>query len=179
MSGDIESRFTAYGHECVVVRNNGWRGGYVLLPLDSPFYGLKYGDAPLEFIDACVHGGLTFSGKWEKEDDGRDLWAFGFDCLHAGDAMDTTLPGIDETLFKTHSVGHVWTQQDVEQELMRLAFEFVKAEADIKFRHPEAENVCESCSRYVDHACQIDKATPVKVKVPGESYQQVCLYFRA
>lgn len=60
-------------------RNNSyWYCGYVVIPKDSPFYGVDYED--LE-DDIWVHGGLTFSGRIE----GVEGYLLGFDCNHGGD----------------------------------------------------------------------------------------------
>lgn len=78
----------------------GWGQGYVLLPKIHPFYGIHYDD-----IDVDIHGGLTFSNKFESKhflnwieeyEIGGDItidnyqffddyWMIGFDTSHAGD----------------------------------------------------------------------------------------------
>ncbi len=58
--------------------NSYWYCGYVVIPKDSPFYGMDYED--LE-DDVWVHGGLTFSGRIE----GVGGYLLGFDCSHGGD----------------------------------------------------------------------------------------------
>lgn len=69
---------------------NSWMGanqrgeanGYVVLPVDHPFYGYHY-----DFVDSYVgvHGGLTYSGA---QLDGHDGWAYGFDTAHMGDTAE-------------------------------------------------------------------------------------------
>lgn len=59
-------------------QNNDYYCGYVVIPEESPFYGMDYGD--LEDC-ICVHGGLTYSGMI----DGIDGYLIGFDCGHGGD----------------------------------------------------------------------------------------------
>ena len=46
------------GYEYIIAHNNlGYRCGYVLLPVDHPWYGLDYS----KLDNVIVHGGLTFS----------------------------------------------------------------------------------------------------------------------
>lgn len=77
---------------CLIVRNGGGSlCGYVGVPLGHPLYGVDYND-----LDMGVHGGLTFAGKCQEdqEDDGHgvchkvdpdesdNVWWLGFDCAH-------------------------------------------------------------------------------------------------
>lgn len=81
------------GFEWEVTSNGiGYRCGYVRIPPGHPWHGKFYED-----IDPDVHGGLTFA---EADTDcgkgGEDnAWWLGFDCAHAGDAADPSLPGRD------------------------------------------------------------------------------------
>lgn len=116
----IESRFEAEGLECVVLAlDMGHRCGYVKVPDDHPWFGLRYWDGtdghrqPIKterpFIGTpdhehpdydrereCVedvlviHGGVTFDGERPNEDCESGWW-FGFDCAHLGDARDPEL----------------------------------------------------------------------------------------
>jgi hypothetical protein len=52
--------------------------GYVGLDQEHPDFEKHYDN-----IDVDVHGGLTFAGYWEDENDG--LWYVGFDAGHAQD----------------------------------------------------------------------------------------------
>lgn len=87
------------GHEWQVVHNDrGHRCGYVKVSPGHPWHGKHYDD-----IEAEIHGGLTFSEDDEPcpldgPDDG--YWV-GFDCAHAGDAPDPSLP-------QTESIRNVW-----------------------------------------------------------------------
>lgn len=68
-----------HGLKCIArISASGVPVGYVGLPKEHPDFGKHYDN-----IDADVHGGLTFSGYWEEENDG--LWYVGFDCGHAWD----------------------------------------------------------------------------------------------
>lgn len=78
----------------------GWGQGYVLLPKIHPFYGRHY-----DGINVDIHGGLTFSDKFESKNFLKwieeyeiggditidnykffdDYWMIGFDTSHAGD----------------------------------------------------------------------------------------------
>lgn len=75
-----------------IVMHNGWgvRCGYVRVPYDHPWCGLDLEDSNVE-----VHGGITFSSADEpidkREKDARWWWV-GFDCGHAWDAPDPSLP---------------------------------------------------------------------------------------
>lgn len=94
MKSKIESRKEYRGYELIVrivghgkdvanpffyPGNNYWYCGYVVIPKDSPFYGMDYEDLK---DDIRVHGGLTFSGEL----DGIDGYLLGFDCNHANDS---------------------------------------------------------------------------------------------
>lgn len=90
----IQNLPTSISYDC------GWGNGYILIPEYHPFYGKHYDD-----IDINIHGGLTYSNKFEsdnffnwiknleidgditlnnyKEFDG--YWMFGFDTAHSGD----------------------------------------------------------------------------------------------
>lgn len=75
------------GYQWAVLHNGmAYRCGYVALPPGHPWHGKGYDDIPAE-----AHGGLTYSNA---SDDGS--WWVGFDCAHAGDAPDPTLPGYRE-----------------------------------------------------------------------------------
>jgi hypothetical protein len=83
------------GYEWEVTNNGiGYRCGYVRVPVGHPWHGKDY-DSVEPYPD--VHGGLTFA---EADADcgkgGEDsAWWVGFDCAHAGDAQDPSLPGRD------------------------------------------------------------------------------------
>jgi len=64
----------------VIATDMGHRCGYVSVPKDHPWHGKTYDEAALD-----VHGGLTYAGMRD------DLWWFGYDCAHLGDARDPEL----------------------------------------------------------------------------------------
>lgn len=70
----------ASGFKCQARRNplGAWCG-YVGVPRGHVFFGVS-DDEVIYSLD--VHGGVTFTGKWEEYD---PLWWFGFDCCHAWD----------------------------------------------------------------------------------------------
>lgn len=82
------------GHEWMVVHNGrGYRCGYVKVGPGHPWFGKGWDD---DVVDAIgVHGGVSFAeidvhcGKGGPDD---GYW-IGFDCNHAGDAADPSLPG--------------------------------------------------------------------------------------
>ena len=87
------------GLKCWVIRQRGGHlCGYVGLPEDHPYYGLNYRDI---FLNAQVHGGLTYSG--ELSSCGR--WWFGFDCGHTWDYLPSRaysrFSGVTEQEYRT------------------------------------------------------------------------------
>ena len=66
----------------VIFQPLGYRCGYVQVPHWHNFYEEDYDDIPVR-----CHGGLTYSSHWflDKKYPG---WWIGFDCAHAGDAVD-------------------------------------------------------------------------------------------
>jgi hypothetical protein len=64
----------------VIATDMGHRCGYVSVPKDHPWHGKTYDEVGLD-----VHGGLTYAGMRD------DLWWFGYDCAHLGDARDPEL----------------------------------------------------------------------------------------
>lgn len=95
MSYVVETEFTHRGLRCVVVMQGyAHRCGYVGVPASHELYGIQYFDScPTGgIIDGVLkcHGGITYSdgGKGSEYPVKSDLWWFGFDCAHAGDAPD-------------------------------------------------------------------------------------------
>ncbi len=83
------------GFEWEVTNNGiGYRCGYVRIPAGHPWHGSDY-----DSVEPCpaVHGGLTFAEHDTDCGKGGDdsAWWLGFDCAHAGDAPDYSLPGRD------------------------------------------------------------------------------------
>jgi hypothetical protein len=83
------------GRPCKIVRHRELLHlcGYVGVPRDSPLYMIDYDEAfcgekecNLHTVEwfVKVHGGVTFSGWLDKED---NYWYFGFDCAHVGDLV--------------------------------------------------------------------------------------------
>ncbi len=85
------------GLDCLAVRQS-WSGhwcGYVAVDSSHELYEKDY-----DLCDVEVHGGLTFDGHCQNQDDesvgichvtqdGRpdNVWWFGFDCAHSGDFL--------------------------------------------------------------------------------------------
>ncbi len=93
------------GYECIAMTNPMQTiNGYVRIPHGHPACD------PDVQVSHCVHGGITFrlSSK-------RGVW-LGFDTLHAGDFMPSTLP----RLFPD-TEGRRWTLTDVIKETERLS----------------------------------------------------------
>ena len=70
----------------VLAQEAGHRCGYVAIENTHPWFGLKYDNALIDPLIE-VHGGLTYS----RTDEVTNLHWFGYDCAHAGDAIDATL----------------------------------------------------------------------------------------
>ena len=69
----------SHGFKCMAkISPIGAPCGYVGLDKDHPDFEKHY-----DKIDVDVHGGLTFAGYWEDQNDW--LWYVGFDCAHAQD----------------------------------------------------------------------------------------------
>lgn len=98
---------------CLLVHNS-HRCGYVAVPPGHPLHGQDY-DKP----DVSCHGGLTYASSGDNypvRGEGNDLWWFGFDCHHLGDAS------LDPRLDAFHERGAtVKSQRYVENECERLA----------------------------------------------------------
>jgi hypothetical protein len=119
------SKGTHAGFEWEVTNNGiGYRCGYVRVPPGHPWHGQDY-----ERPDVEVHGGLTFA---EPDTDcgqsGADnAWWLGFDCAHAGDAIDLSLPWREGRAPSISSYpdfaryGEIRTTGYVETECRRLA----------------------------------------------------------
>ena len=90
---DVLSRGSHLGFQFRVIHNgHGIRCGYVRLPAGHPWHGLSYDD-----IDADCHGCLTFAAHdrpciQEDSQQADDGYWIGFDCGHAWDARDWSLP---------------------------------------------------------------------------------------
>lgn len=88
---DVLAKGTHVGHEWMVVHNQGgYRCGYVKVLPGHPWHGKGWDD--LDGI--IVHGGVTFAKADKPCDEGGadDGWWIGFDCAHAWDAPDPSLP---------------------------------------------------------------------------------------
>lgn len=112
----VLSRGEHAGFEWVVVHNGmGYRCGYVRVPVGHPWHGKSDCD-----VDCEVHGGLTFSEKDVDCDKGGpdDAWWHGFDCAHAWDLPDPSLPNCRELSYGRD--GEVRTQDFVEGECRSL-----------------------------------------------------------
>ena len=79
---NVEKEWTTRaGLKAVVIATDmGHRCGYVGVPAEHPWFGK-------DDVDLDVHGGVTYAGM-RMED---DLWWFGYDCAHLGDARDPEL----------------------------------------------------------------------------------------
>lgn len=97
-----EVRYEQDGFRCLISRHPslGSLNGYVQIPLSNSLWGKPYD----EIDDIPVHGGITFSGKFNNTDD----WWIGFDCAHVGDFCPYR-----DSLFHLH-VLHLGEYRDIE-----------------------------------------------------------------
>jgi hypothetical protein len=105
--------------ECVVTHNNmGYRCGYIRVLSNHPWFKKDY----LELKDVEVHGNLTFA-EADTACDLHDLnhgWWLGFDCCHAWDGCDPSLP-FAQIKFSLSSQNPIRTTEYVWAELAELA----------------------------------------------------------
>jgi hypothetical protein len=146
----IEKEWICYGHQCLAkVTDMGHRCGYVGVNAYHPLYGTEYGsknvflqsrldelkqssigkrgilsvfawkgDRVTPELFFSVHGGITFSGTMKTH---SNLWFFGFDCAHFGDAPDPALVTNPLRLPSLYQTGTVRTLLFVENECNDLA----------------------------------------------------------
>jgi hypothetical protein len=131
---DLAERTLAKGVHCgfewgIVHNGHGFRCGYVRLEPDHPWFEKSYDELYTLAPDLDVHGGLTFSqhGKPCPTHGEEAEWWIGFDCAHAGDAPDPTLP--NAMRFGTES-DEVRTTEYVKAECLSLAEQAFMAEAE-------------------------------------------------
>lgn len=114
MSYTVEKDWTTHAgfRAVVIMASMGHRCGYVGVPKGHPLHGASYSDPhpALDFpadetigkrgvipllcgngraspdVVFDVHGGITYAGGNDKYPVDSDLWWFGYDCSHAGDA---------------------------------------------------------------------------------------------
>ena len=113
----------------------GFRVGYVQIPKGHPWFGVEYvvgwgDDAPL--MNPNVHGGVTFSERGVDENRMElDEWWIGFDCGHAGDAVDVELQdpeyGASVLDFELFTDGVVRSTGYVQRECFSLILQAVEA----------------------------------------------------
>ena len=128
MSKKVERDFMVGNLRCLVIGlSGGWRCGYVGIPKEHPLYAIDY-----DKIEANVHGGLTY-GSTSPVGDEDQRYYVGFDCNHVGDKPDKVL--INELEWDDRARDayiayadmcceendKIWTTEDVEEEVIRLA----------------------------------------------------------
>ena len=109
----------------VIHNGQGYRCGYVRIPAGHPWHGKDYDN-----IAAEVHGGLTFAGAdvpCDAPGEDNDWWV-GFDCAHAFDLPDPSLPTYHPSPSPYPSfMGEVRTQEYVEAECRSLCEQALQA----------------------------------------------------
>ena len=134
------------GFEWEVTANHaGYRCGYVRIPPAHPWHGLDYDDVrTLEGQYPDVHGGLTFAqpdtdcGKGGED----NAWWLGFDCAHAGDAPDPSLPGGEWSMGTRYFPGDVLrTTEYVQAECAALIAEAaILLDGPVRGERPAADS---------------------------------------
>lgn len=105
-------------------------GGRGIIPLIIASGSEDGLSTPDVFFD--VHGSITFSALGTGPYfNAPDVWFFGFDCAHDGDAKDFDLYPDDKMkeFYRKHgwgNDGHIWTTEEVEAETIRLAEQLSK-----------------------------------------------------
>lgn len=98
--------------------DHGWGNGYVLIPINHPFYEMYYEEIN-KYID--VHGGLTFSEHYSVIKKYPELpvcskteeyWVVGFDTCHCNDNSNnwTKEAVLDETLKLVKQLEEAWNK---------------------------------------------------------------------
>lgn len=135
MSYRVEIEFTHKGLKCVVVaiEDRGHRCGYVGVDNSHPYYGKDYTDVD----NIYVHGGLTYSTSKENSNYPieSNLWWFGYDCAHWGDAKDLSMainPAILEVERMYPETGIVRTLAFCMNECRDLAEQLSEVESNAK-----------------------------------------------
>jgi hypothetical protein len=115
----------AHGLKWVVTHNgNGYRCGYVRIPVEHPLHGEK----GINLDDLEAHGGISFAAADYPCDDEQDGggWWIGFDCAHPYDAPDISLFGSDDDIpgwvrFMGQQPGEIRSTEYVKAECVDLA----------------------------------------------------------
>jgi hypothetical protein len=114
----VEKDWYYCGLRCIVIGmyTIGHRAGYVGVSNTHPYFKVDY-DTIDGIID--VHGGLTYAGGGEYPIK-SNLWWFGFDCGHFGDAAD---PELNPTVLENFNMdsGSIRTTEYVAAECEKLA----------------------------------------------------------
>lgn len=95
--------------------------GYVGVPKTNPAWGKSYSELYEQGKNIDVPGGLTFSEQGKVNSmhwPDPELWWFGFDTSHSGDAIDY---GYGDGREKQ---GHFWTAEEVAKEVQSMAEQF-------------------------------------------------------
>lgn len=124
------------GFQWLVLHNTmGYRWGFICVPKGHPWYGVDYKNIHLD-----VHGGLTFCAFDEPSDPraSSDAYWLGFDCAHAGDAQDLSLPW---KVVMDHPGDTIRTQEYVESECRSLCEQAkIAAENPVPDQQPGTDN---------------------------------------
>lgn len=137
MNYRVEEDFEYKGFRCVVVASvMGHRCGYVQIPKGHPYFAKSYDEITDIDDNLSVHGGLTYGSSdsnYPVPTEGKVYW-IGFDCRHGGDAEDMDIlrelnPRLYNFYKKHRSEGHVWTVDEVSDEIRRLVNQIVYRKA--------------------------------------------------
>lgn len=115
---DVLAKGEHLGYQWMIIHNRmGYRCGYVRLPSGHVWHGKTdwYWD---DDAAVAVHGGITFSEPDVPcNDPGPDTdWWIGFDCAHAYDRPDPSLPRHSKIPFLDLGIGTIPSQSFVLQQ---------------------------------------------------------------
>ena len=121
----ILSKGEHVSYEWITTHNGmGYRCGYVRIPKGHPWHGIE------EPENIEVHGGITFAEPDVPCDKGGEdnAWWLGFDCAHAWDKPDPSLPNSSRTVeMHMEYSGTIRTQEFVENECRKLCEQAMEA----------------------------------------------------
>lgn len=129
----VERHGSYRGYEwAITFEPDGHRCGYVGIPENHPFF--EKDEKTFNFIKC--HGGVNFTGH-SKPGFSSDDWLVGFSCAHFPmDAIDLEgikryfgLRSTESSISRTS--GHVWTVEEVEDELKSMIDQIIKYTPDV------------------------------------------------
>lgn len=119
----VEADFKHEDYRCVVIASEmGHRCGYVGIGKDHPLYEVDFMEETSLYFN--VHGGITFTGDGNGRYpvEATNIWWYGFDCAHGGDAKDPSIvKGVMPKCEYLFNNGEIRTKEYVVKECKSLA----------------------------------------------------------